>query len=301
MSQDNSPAGGANPADISEVRVNVSRTVAPDTVLPQPKTGPGTSVEAVEALKLDDKTSADPAEATPAESDAENTDQGDEAQDEQSKPKKRNRNTAQERISELTARLRAAESAARSAERRLRELNKPVQQNGKAPEELSFDEAEALRLRKAIRAERAAEVEHERDLQQNQAVAHRNAVFAAKVESVAERMPDLWQRFDQVPVTETAAEFIVESEKTVELAHYLASNPREADRIARIGKVDPRREAIELARIEGRLEKAPTTRKVSAAPPPHTKIAGAAVNTATKSPDQMSYEEYKTYMEARGL
>lgn len=297
MSQDNSPAGGANPADISDIRVNVSRTVSPDPVIPQPKTGPGTSVEAVEALELDAKTSADNAEATPAESGAENTDQGDEHADEQKKPQKRNRNSAQERISELTAKLRAAEHSARSAERRLKELQKPVQSQGK-PEELTFDEAEAKRLREAIRAERANEVEHEQRMQLAQVTAQRNALFQAKVDSVAERMPDLWDRFDQVPCSEFAADFIAESEKTVELAHFLASNPKEAHRIARLPDA---RQGIELARIEGRLEKAPTTRKVSAAPPPHTKIAGAAANAGSKTPEEMSYTEYVKYMEARGL
>jgi hypothetical protein len=299
MSEDSSPAGGANPAEVSDLRV-VSRTLPPTPVLSQPKTGPSSSADAVEALVLDAKSStpdaSGDAEAPSAESDADNSDQGIEQTDEQ-KTKKRNRNSAQERISELTARLRAAEAAARSAERRYRELSKPVQTSGK-PEDLTFDEAEAKRLREAIRAERRDEIEQEGRLRHAEALASRNAVFTAKVEAVADRMPDLWQRFDQVPVSEFAADFIADSEKTVEIAHFLASNPKEAHRIARLPEA---RQGIELARIEGRLEKAPAARKVSSAPPPHTKIAGAAANTGTKTPEEMSYTEYVQWMEKRGF
>ena len=296
MSDTTSPTDGAN----SELRVHVSKTVPPVPVLSQPSTSTPPRVESPE-----DKTSAAPdasadtsaeTEATSGEPDADKQGQGEEQTDEQRQPKRRNRQTAQERISELTGKLRQAESDRNAAERRLARLSKPVQPQGD-PADMTFDEAEAMRLRNAIRAERAAEVEHEARSQHHQAVQHRNAVFAAKVDSVAERMPDLWQRFDQVPCSEFAADFIAESEKTVEIAHFLASNPKEAQRIARLPDA---RQGIELARIEARLERAPASRKVSSAPPPHTKIAGAPT-PASKEPSEMTYPEYVKWMESRGL
>lgn len=294
MSDKTSSAGDANSADISDVRVNVSRTAPSDPVIPQPRTGSSSSVPADQATT---EAAADNQAAETGESDAENTGQGDEqSTNEQRQPKKRNRQTAQERISELTAKLRQAEADRNAAERRLTRLSKPIRPQGD-PAELSFDEAEQIRLRNAIRAENAALAEHEARSQHSQAVQHRNAVFAAKVDSVAERMPDLWQRFDAVPCSEFAADFIAESEKTVEIAHYLASNAKEAQRINRLPEA---RQGIELARIEARLERAPASRKVSSAPPPHVKLAGTATST-TKAPEDMTYPEYVAHMEKLGL
>jgi hypothetical protein len=120
--------------------------------------------------------------------------------------------------------------------------------------------------------------------------------FAAKIEAAADRFPDLWQRFDQVPCNQFAADFIAQSAVAPELAHYLASNPREAGALARMPDSHA---GIALARIEARISRAPAARRISSAPPPHGRVVSGAFASGAKSPDDMSYPEYVRWMESR--
>jgi hypothetical protein len=205
--------------------------------------------------------------------------------------KKRGRYQA--RISELTAKLRAAErdrdAAAAYAQHAARPIQSPPHQ------QLTFEQSEKLRLRQAMREEQATQFQEHAQAQHEAALHFRNQTFAAKVEAAQDRFPDLWNRFDAVPCSQFAADFIVNSDKTIEIAHFLASNPREA---ARISRLPNEQQGIALARIEGRISAAPASRRVSNMPAPPRRVSGGTWSGA-REPHDMDYESFKRMMDDR--
>jgi hypothetical protein len=163
------------------------------------------------------------------------------------------------------------------------------------PHQASFEESERIRLRNAFREESAMQAQQQAIQHHEAAIATPNAVFAAKVEAVQDRFPDLWHRFDAVPCSQFAADFIVGSDKTIEIAHYLASNPKEA---ARISRLPDAQQGIALARIEGRISAAPASRRVSNMPAPPRRVSGGTWSGG-RDPDGMSYEQFKAMMDAK--
>jgi hypothetical protein len=69
----------------------------------------------------------------------------------------------------------------------------------------------------------------------------------------------------KLPVTNVMAETIQSSEIGPELAYYLGSNPKEADRISRM---TPLGQAKEIGKIEAKLVSAPPVKKTTSAPAP---------------------------------
>jgi hypothetical protein len=205
------------------------------------------------------------------------------------KPKSR----FQERIDRLTAEKREAEARARAAEERLTKLQQPLE----VPKDrdLTFDEQENLRVKQAYREARADDVASEAQESAARAAQARQQMFEAKVEAVADRMPDLKDKFYSVPCSQFAADFIAESEKAAEIAYFLGSNPHEASRIS---KLPDTRQAVELARLEARLNAAPQVRKTSAAPNPPPTVGGGA-SPGPKDPSTMSMAEYNEWYRKR--
>lgn len=86
-----------------------------------------------------------------------------------------------------------------------------------------------------------------------------------------------YEDFEQVaynpklPITASMAEAIQESEVGPDVAYYLGSNPREADRISRLS---PLSQAKEIGKIEAKIASAPVLRKTTSAPPPIAPISG---------------------------
>lgn len=238
---------------------------------------------------------AEPAEQVqtePGQPSADTQDEGQGEDQEKSKPKHR----WQDRVDRLTAQKHAltAENEALKAE--LDRLRKPIQ----APidRELSFEEQEALRLRQVVREERADEIEAEIRLRESRAADVRGQMLKEKVEAAAERIPDISEKvFDPtLPITPFAAEFISESDKGAEVAYYLASNRNEASRIAGLPVTQ---QAVELARLEARLNAAPQVRKVSQAPTPPPMVGGGQTAPLEKLPSEMSMAEYTEWYRKR--
>ena len=69
----------------------------------------------------------------------------------------------------------------------------------------------------------------------------------------------------RLPVTNVMAETIQSSEIGPELAYYLGSNPKEAERISRMS---PLGQAKEIGKIEAKLVSAPPVKKTTSAPAP---------------------------------
>lgn len=139
----------------------------------------------------------------------------------------------------------------------------------------------------------------------------RQAVFQEKVSAFRAEHPD----YDQVacnpalPITQTMADVILETEDPPAVAYYLGKNPTEA---AAIAQMTPVQIARAIGRIEAKLS-APTTapqpaqpappKTASKAPPPVTTLSGAP--STPKSYEDMTQEEYeqarREERRARGL
>lgn len=96
-------------------------------------------------------------------------------------------------------------------------------------------------------------------------------------------------------VTDAMAEVIRESEIGPEVAYFLGSNPKEAERIARLSE---RVQAKEIGRIEAKLMADPPVKRTTSAPAPirpvTAKVTGAPVldTTDPRSIDAMSVSEW---------
>lgn len=97
-----------------------------------------------------------------------------------------------------------------------------------------------------------------------------------------------------LPITPTMAEVIRESDLGPEVAYHLGTNRQEAQRIAGL---PPHRQAVELGRIEALLSKPPAP-QIKPIPPAPPATVGAISAGLSKSPEEMSYAEFKAWREA---
>jgi hypothetical protein len=82
----------------------------------------------------------------------------------------------------------------------------------------------------------------------------------------------------KLPITDAMAQTIQSSEVGPDMAYYLGSNPKEADRISRLS---PLQQAKELGKIEAKLADNPPVKKTSNAPAP---IAPVTARSSSGSP-----------------
>ena len=145
--------------------------------------------------------------------------------------------------------------------------------------------------------------------------------FQTRMDSARERYED----FDdvmgesEVPVTPAMSEIIMTSEVGPDIAYYLANNPEEAGKIAKmpalaaakaLGKLEDKLEAQLKAsgqseQSKGEQKPAQESKKtetpVTKAPKPITPVnAGGASGGSAKDPEKMSYQEFKKWRESGG-
>ena len=132
--------------------------------------------------------------------------------------------------------------------------------------------ADALAERKAqeLLAKRAAEAERQATLD----------AYHDREETARDKYDD----FEQVaynpklPITNVMAETIQSSDIGPELAYYLGSNPKEADRISRL---QPILQAKEIGKLEAKLASNPPVKKTSSAPAPFAPVTARSVGSPT--------------------
>ena len=149
--------------------------------------------------------------------------------------------------------------------------------------------AEALAVRKA------EELLAQREFQKQQ---------AAIEEAYHEREEEARAKYDdfeqvaynpQLRVTDVMAETIKASDIGPDLAYWLGSNPKEADRISRLS---PLLQAREIGKIEAKLASEPPQKKTTSAPEPIRPVRARAVNlgvtdtTDPRSTQTMSASEW---------
>jgi len=93
----------------------------------------------------------------------------------------------------------------------------------------------------------------------------------------------------QLRITNVMAETIQASDVGPDVAYYLGSNPKEADRIS---KLPPFQQAKEIGRIEAKLAAEPVTKKTSSAPAPIAPVT--ARTSGTPSYDTTDPRSVKT-------
>lgn len=146
--------------------------------------------------------------------------------------------------------------------------------------------------------QKLASVEKER--QDRDAAAQRKASVEKWMER-ADNFRDSVDDFDEVlavrvTISPVMQEAIITSDVGPQIAYHLGKNPKEA---ARLANLSPVHAARELGRLEAKFlsSKAPAKSvnpTIAAKPNPPTPVKGNAA-TAEKSPDQMSYQEYKAW------
>lgn len=169
-----------------------------------------------------------------------------------------------------------------------------MQARQSVPKELppvdQFESPEAYA--EALAMKRAEEMLHQRDLQKQQAAIEDS--YAEREEEVRNKYDD----FDQVAynpqlrVTDVMAETIKSSDMGPDLAYWLGSNPKEADRISRLS---PLLQAREIGKIEAKITAEPFQKKTSSAPEPIRPVTARAANPGvTDTTDPRSVKTMST-------
>jgi hypothetical protein len=158
------------------------------------------------------------------------------------------------------------------------------------PSQEQFESPEAYA--EALAERKAAELLARREAERQQ---------AEVLESYHEREEEArnkYEDFEQVaynprlPITQVMAETIRASEIGPEVAYYLGSNPKEADRIA---KLSPFLQAKEIGKIEAKLADNPPVKKSSSAPTPITPVTPRGGNARVlDTTDPRSIKEMTT-------
>lgn len=144
----------------------------------------------------------------------------------------------------------------------------------------------------ALAVKKAEELLQQRELQKQQ---------AAIEDAYAEREEDARSKYDDfeqiaynpnLRVTDVMAETIKASDIGPDLAYWLGSNPKEADRISRLS---PLLQAREIGKIEAKLGAEPPKKKTSSAPEPIRPVTARTVNPGvTDTTDPRSVQTMST-------
>lgn len=205
------------------------------------------------------------------------------------------RNRFQDRISELTRSKHDAERRAQAAEAELARLRKPVP----IRDDMTDDERARAQSRQSYREEMREHAEENAKAASQQAAETRRQIFEERVASVADKHPDALAKFYAVPCSPTMADYLAESDKAGELAGFLGNNPHEARRIASLPGVA--QQAIELAKIEGRLSTAQEVRRVSQAPAPAENRLKGGASPGGFDPQTASVGDFEARLRKAGV
>lgn len=100
--------------------------------------------------------------------------------------------------------------------------------------------------------------------------------------------------FDELPLTSTIAEALIDSTVSAKLMAHLSANPDECERIAAL---KPARQAAEIGKLEDKLASAPRTSK---APAPITPVGQRGSANSNGDPSKMSMDEYIAWRKKDG-
>jgi hypothetical protein len=189
------------------------------------------------------------------------------------KPAEAAKTFTQEELDAIVSKRLAREQRKWEREQATRQTPKPAPVAAEPPSADQFQSPEAY-------AEALAERKAEELLRQREFERQRSELLDAyheKEEEVRAKYDD----FEQVaynpnlPITPVMAETIQASDIGPEVAYYLGTNPKEADRIARL---QPFLQAKEIGKIEAKLAANPPVKKSTSAPAPISPVTAKSAN-----------------------
>lgn len=234
-----------------------------------------TQEDAVETTPQAEKPAGDEGE-TPSQDAASDESQSQEDQPKTWKEKRQERNRARwQEYKEAKAIMPARLAALESEVARLRGAQAPDFSQIQDPTE-ELAERTAWKVRQQTAAEAEARLKEQKDAATAETSAKLAAAWMEAVEDARERIKDFDSVVtDKTPIHARAAPFIVESDKSAEIAYWLGKNPKDAEALYAKFESQPAQALIELGRIEARLS-APEPKRVSTAPKPAKTLNGGA-------------------------
>lgn len=199
---------------------------------------------------------------------------------------------SQEELDAIVSKRLAREQRKWEREMRMRQAQQPSTPKEIPPAD-QFESVEAYA--EALAVKKAEELLYQRQIQEQQ-----SQIF----EAYADREEEARGKYDDfeqvaynpnVPITTVMAETIRASDVGPDVAYYLGSNPKEADRISRLS---PYLQAKEIGKIEVKLASDPPAKKTSSAPAPIAPVTarsntGRSIDTTDpRSVKEMSTSEW---------
>jgi len=178
----------------------------------------------------------------------------------------------------------------REQQARLAEMQAAAKQPKELPPADQFESPEAYAEALAVR--KAEELLAHREFQKQQAAI--NDAYAEREEEARAKYDDFEQVAynPQLRVTDVMAETIKASEMGPDLAYWLGTNPKEADRISRLS---PLLQAREIGKIEAKLAASPPVKPTTSAPAPITPVtARTSGNPSYDTTDPRSVKAMST-------
>ena len=174
-----------------------------------------------------------------------------------------------------------------------RKLTQPAQQPKPvtAPAPTADQFANVDEYAQALAERKAQELVQQREQRQQQ---------EALLESYQEREEAAREKYDdfeqvalnpKLPITTLMAQTIQASDVGPDVAYYLGSNPKEAERISRLPAY---LQAKEIGRIEAKVQSNPPVKKTSAAPTPITPVTARSASTTYDTTDPRSVKNMTT-------
>lgn len=182
------------------------------------------------------------------------------------KPAEQTKVFSQEEVDALIGKRLAREQRKWERQQQALKLQQPAAPAEVPPPE-QFESTEAYA--EALAQRKAEELLAQREAQRQQ------AEMLEAYSELEEEARAKYDDFEQVaynprlPITDTMAQAIRASDIGPEIAYYLGSNPKEADRISRLPGI---LQAKELGKVEAKLASDPPTKKTSNAPAPITPV-----------------------------
>lgn len=198
---------------------------------------------------------------------------------------------SQEEVDALIAKRLAKEQ--RKWERKIQQpATPPAPAAREVPPADQFESVEAYA--QALAEKRAAELVQQREVQQQQAQVL--ASHGEREEAARDRYDDYEDVVynPRLPITPIMAQTIQASDAGPDVAYYLGSNPKEAERIARLPAIA---QAKEIGKLEAKIASAPPVKKTTSAPTPISPVSARSASTTLDTTDpraakQMSASEW---------
>ena len=208
---------------------------------------------------------------------------------------------SQEEVDALVAKRLAKEQ--RKWERKLQQPATPAVPSvpREVPPADQFESVEAYA--QALAEKRAAELVQQREAHQQQ---------TQVLESHRDREETAREKYDdyedvvynpKLAITPIMAQTIQASDMGPDVAYYLGTNPKEAERIARLPAIA---QAKEIGRLEAKIASAPPVKKTTSAPTPISPVSARSASTTLDTTDpraakQMSASEWIAADRARQI